>query len=148
MLLSALPAAALPLEDQRMHRQARSCHHMAACFNAYHASPTKAAIARPRYQESHSGVDQHGSMTDFSLATATHTGSARCFTICVLHDGNTARFRANDRLIGQPPDPSAIHWIRPVTLAHWQAALWQAAPNPDYTYSSPPTLSHSTAPFC
>jgi hypothetical protein len=65
----------------------------------------------------------------------------------VLHDEH-ARFRANDRLTGQPPHPSTISWSRPVILAHRQAALWQAAPNPDYTHSSPPPLSHCAASFC
>jgi hypothetical protein len=59
-----------------------------------------------------------------------------------------ARFGANDRLFGQPPHPSTISWNRPVVLAHWQAALWQAAPDPDYTRSSPPPLSHYAASFC
>jgi hypothetical protein len=64
-----------------------------------------------------------------------------------------ARFRANDRLIGQPPQSSTISWIRPVILAHWQAALWQAAlwqaaRNPDYTHSSPLPLSHCVVSFC
>jgi hypothetical protein len=59
-----------------------------------------------------------------------------------------ARFRATDMLIGQPPHPSTISWIRPVILAHRQAALWQAARNPDYTHSSPPLLSHCVASIC
>jgi hypothetical protein len=70
-------------------------------------------------------------------------------TFWMLHDGNIARFRANDRLIGQPPNPlTTNNWILPVTLAHRHAALWQPAPNPDYTRSSPPPLSHCAASFC
>jgi hypothetical protein len=65
--------------------------------------------------------------------------------------GTSPVFRANDRLIGQPPNPSTTsNWIRPVTLAHRHAALWQPAPKPDYTRNSPPpliaTARHPSAP--
>lgn len=38
-----------------------------------------------------------------------------CFTSqCQAHWANT---------IGQPPNPPAINWLKPVTLVHWHAAL-------------------------
>jgi hypothetical protein len=76
--------------------------------------------------------------------------SARCKSHfgCYM-TGTSPVLRANDRLIGQPPNPSTTNnWIRPGTLAHRHAALWQPAPNPDYTRSSPPPLSHCAASFC
>jgi hypothetical protein len=36
-------------------------------------------------------------------------GAAHLVTFWMLHDGNIARFRANDRLIGQPPNPSTTN---------------------------------------
>jgi hypothetical protein len=59
-------------------------------------------------------------------------------------------FRANDRLIGQPPNPSAIsHQLDLASDSSAPACCTMAtAPEPDYTRNSPPPLSHCAASFC
>jgi hypothetical protein len=99
-------------------------------FNPPAGYTAGACITRPRPQP----------RTLPTPASGSHFG---CYTT------GTSPVRANDRLIGQLPSPSTTNnWIRPVTLAHRHAALWQPAPNPDYTRSSPPPLSHCAASFC